>query len=490
MKYRYKPDSFFVALIAHFLFYGFILLTSQPCFSAETGQVNVIALDDATINPVTAAYITKAIDRAAEDRSECLIIKLDTPGGLVTSTREIVKKMMSSTIPVVVYVAPSGARAGSAGVFITYASHVAAMAPSTNIGAAHPVEVGGGGDRTRNVWDAVRDLLDLYSKKLSKEFGGKQIPQGETKESEASPPAGEASNQDILSGKILNDTLAFIKAIAVERNRNVEWAVKAVRESASITETEAKQTGVIEIIAKEEQDLLTQLDGRVVKVAGQEKILKTLNVVVKEIPMSLSERILNVLAHPNIAYIFMMLGFYGLLFEVTHPGTGIPGILGTIFIVIAFFSMQMLPTNYAGLALIILAIVLFIADVKVPGFGFFTLAGLVSLVLGSLLLFQSQDEVMRLSMSIVMSFAIATAMITTALVRLVFLSHRRKIKSGKEAMIGEMGEAFSDFKPNGEGKVFIVGEIWDAVSKDELRKGDKVKILKVKGLMLEVEKVK
>ena len=444
-----------------------------PSGSSFAGQVHVIQLNDDTINPVTADYISKSIDRAETENAECLVIELDTPGGLLTSTRTIVKAMMASRVPVVVYIYPGGSHAGSAGVFITYASHVAAMAPSTNIGAAHPVDIGGGQKKQRNVWDTLKDVVNEEKKKKEK-----------------TPTAvKEKEEEDPLSSKVLNDTVAFIKAMAKERGRNMEWAEESVTKSVSITEQEALSKRVVEVIAKNEEDLLAQLDGRVVKVSGSNKTLKTKDADVRRIAMDARQRFLNTLANPNVAYLFFILGFYGLLYEVTHAGAGLPGVVGTIFIILALFSMQLLPTNYAGLALIILAIVLFIAEAKIAGFGLLALGGIVCMILGSLMLFDSTVPMMRVSLSLVLSLTLTTAAITIFLVRLVILSHNKKIVSGKEGLIGEIGHADTNLLPEKEGKVFVHGELWNATASEHIRKDEKVTVVKAEGLTLTVKKV-
>ncbi|MCM8775390.1 MAG: nodulation protein NfeD, partial [Candidatus Omnitrophica bacterium] len=410
-------------------------------------------------------------DQAEADEAEALVIELDTPGGLLNSTRLIVKRILSSKVPVVVYIAPSGSRAGSAGVFITYASHIAAMAPSTNIGAAHPVQIDG---RERTIWDALRDFLDS----LARAKWGQKKDQGL-----------DGKQAEPLDAKILNDTVAFVKTMARERNRNAEWAEKSVAESASITEVEALQLKVIELIAKDVEDLLNQIHGRSVALGNVQKTLNTQRVRVVSIPMTFRQQFLNVLANPNIAYFLLLLGFYGLLFEVTHAGSAVPGILGTIFIILAFFSMQMLPTNYAGLALILLGVILFVAEMFITGFGLPTLGGLICMVLGSLLLFESPNELMRVSLSLIFSLTLSTAVITLILVRAVLVSHRRKIQSGEEGLIGESGRAQTDIPAGREGKVFVHGEIWNAVSKQEIRSGELVEVVRVDGMTLEVKRV-
>jgi len=433
---------------------------------SRSPQVYIAKIEDDTINPITQEYITKSINRAYEDNAECLVIELDTPGGLLTSTRGIVKEILKSEVPICVYIYPGGSRAGSAGVFITYASHVAAMAPSTNIGAAHPVNIGG--DR-RSFWDGLKDLMDS-SKEDKKD----------------KPNPREA---DILSGKILNDTVAFIKSIAEKRGRNVKWAEESVTKSSSVTEKEALKNNIIDIIARDEDELLEKLNGRVIKLDGRSVTLNTKDVQVRYLDKNFRQRFLNVLANPNIAYILLMLGFYGLLFEVTHPGVGFPGVAGAICIILAFFSMQTLPTNYAGLALILLGVILFIAEVKMPGFGLLTLGGVVSMTLGALILFESPYEIMRVSLVLALSSSLATAGITVFLVGAVVRAHRKKVISGKEGLIGEVGKSKKTFDSGEEGKIFVHGEIWDATSKERIKKGDKVKVVKIDGMTLTVEKV-
>lgn len=440
MTTKFHNPIFFITLtvLLIFLLYPGRTALSQP------KDVYIIKIKGDTINPVTADYIIKSINLTAADNAECLIIELDTPGGLLTSTRTIVKEILSSEVPVIVYVYPGGSRAGSAGVFITYASHIAAMAPSTNIGAAHPVELGGQGP-------------SYFSKKEDE--------------------------------KILQDTVAFIKALALERDRNEEWAEKSVSMSSSITEVEALEQDVIDIIAEDERDLLKRLDGMTVSIRGVTRTLKTNNSLIRYIDMDFRQRFLNTLANPNIAYILLLLGFYGLLYELTNPGIGFPGIAGAICIILAFFAMQTLPTNYAGLALIILAVLLFIAEVNAPGLGLLTLGGIICMMLGSLILFESPYRIMRVSFMLAASFSLATAFITIFLIGSVIKSRKARVISGKEGLIGEVGCADTDIAAGSAGKISVHGEIWNATSAVTIKKGERVKVLKVEGMELVVEKV-
>ena len=464
-------------------------------------KIHVIQLNDAGINPITAEYIIHGIDRAYEAKAQCLVIMLDTPGGLLDSTRHIVKKMLTSKVPIVVYIAPSGSRAGSAGVFLTYASHVAAMAPSTNIGAAHPVQMAEGVSRREGDWDELKELIkemkaSRQETKILKEE--EEIP-SVTKNGEApqdsptpkSPLEKEEFPQDAdpMSRKILNDTVAFVKAIAKERHRNVEWAVESVTRSSSITAQEALEKGVVEILADNLDDLLRQLDGRVITLNSDEaRVLKTKDASVEKEEMDARQKFFNILANPNIAYILMILGFYGLLFELTHPGFGVPGVLGAIFLILAFYSMQTLPTNYAGLALMILGMALLVAEAFVPGFGLLTLGGLVSLVLGSLLLFDSVDPVMRVSKSVILAVSFSTAAISVFLLQSVIRAQRARILGGQKGLVGESGEARTEINAAQSGTVFIHGELWNAQSDEMIRPGDKIRVIEVKGLKLKVEK--
>ena len=470
---------------------GFFLLPLQTSYSGPENKVQMIHLNDDTVNPVTADYIIEAIDRAYEQNAQCLIIKMDTPGGLLNSTRTIVKKMLTSKVPVVVYIAPGGSRAGSAGVFITYASHVAAMAPSTNIGAAHPVQMGGSAPRRSGEWNELKGLIDdlkeakslaQESKEGVKELSGQPVEEIVKEEEELK------ADDNPMESKLLQDTVAFIKAIAKERGRNVEWAVDSVVKSSSITSEEAIEKGVVEIIAKNDEDLLEQLDGRGVVINGEKIILKTKGAYIESIEMDPRQKFFNVLANPNIAYFLMILGFYGLLFEVTHPGFGVPGVLGIVFLILAFYSMQTLPTNYAGLALLILGLILLITEAYTPTFGVLTLGGLTCMILGSMLLFESADPVMRVSKEAIFTFSLTTAAITVFLVRSVIVAHRAKIHGGQEGLIGVVGEAKTHFTPGKKGKVFVHGELWNAVSDETVNKGDEIVVEEVEGLTVKIKK--
>lgn len=396
---------------------------------------------DGTINPVTASYIQDGIGKAKSENASCVLIHLNTPGGLLKSTRVIVTEILDSSVPVIVYVSPAGSHAGSAGVFITMAAHIAAMAPGTNIGAAHPVLMQSAMDSTMNQ-------------------------------------------------KATNDAAAFIRTIAEKRNRNLEWAEDAVRNSVSITETEAIKNRVVDIIAVDDKDLLEQIDGKTININGRQLTLATRNAPVEKHEMRFIDRLLDLLSDPNIAYILLLLGIYGIMFELYNPGAILPGVVGVISLILAFYSMHTLPVNYAGLALIIFAVVLFILEIKIVSHGLLAAGGVVSLLLGSLMLIRSGSslEFLRISRGLIIGATAVTAAFFLFIVGAGLRVQKRKIETGSEAMVGVTGEVIETLDP--EGMIMVQGEIWKAVSlSGEIKKGGRVRIKEIKGLTLYVEPI-
>jgi membrane-bound serine protease (ClpP class) len=417
----------------------FSLIPGMGGHTQEKAPVLMIEVDG-IINPATARFIIDSIDDAIKQNAQCLIIQLDTPGGLMESMRLIVKKMLSSPVPLVVYVGPSGARAASAGVFITMAANIAVMAPGTHIGAAHPVSI------------------------------------GEGKESKA------------MSEKIINDTVAFVKNIAKARGRNAEWAEKAVTKSVSITDEEAAKLRVVDFISPDVQDLLSKIDGKVLKMEGGiTRTLHTKGAQPRSVQMSWRDRLLDVISNPTIAYILLMLGIYGVFFELSNPGAILPGVVGGIFLILAFYALQMLPVNYAGLALILFAIILFIAEIKIMSHGLLAIGGVISLFLGSLMLFQSPSEYMRVSLSVIIPAVFVSAAFFIFAVTKAIRARLTKPTTGREGLLGETGTVVVALAP--EGKVALHGEFWNAVSDEEVEKGEKIKVTGVDNLRLRVEKI-
>jgi len=418
------------------IFIGLLLgvgLAGEP-----TSPIFVLSVAD-VINPVTAEYITDGLRATIQQGAQALIIQLDTPGGLDKSMRLIIKDMLNSPIPTIVYVSPSGSRAASAGAFITLAAHIAAMAPGTNIGAAHPVSVGG----------------------------------------------GEAGKE--MTEKVTNDAAAYIKSIAERRGRNVQWAEKAVRESVSASETEALEQHDIDLIATDLGDLLRQLDGRKVTTPTGERVLRTEGASVQHIDMSLRQRFLSLLADPNVAYMLLMLGAAGIFFEISTPGVVLPGVIGGISLVLGLYALQLLPVNYAGLALIILAIILFLAEVKVPSYGALTIGGIISMLLGSLMLFDAPPPLPGLSLWVVVPATLLTAGFFVFLVGAVLKTFWQQPYSGREGLLHRVGVAHSPIDSK-SGKVFVSGELWDAHSAEPVGKGDEVEVIGMQGLTLLVKK--
>jgi membrane-bound serine protease (ClpP class) len=430
-----KNKFIFVAFVSSMIF-SFFYCTSL--YSDEKQQKVMMITVDGVINPVSAEFIQKSIRKANEKSIEALVIELDTPGGLDTSMRSIVKEIIGSQVPVIVYVSPSGSRAASAGVFLTFAAHVAAMAPGTNIGAAHPVGVGDKMDKT-------------------------------------------------MAEKATNDAAAYIKSLAESRGRNAQWAEDAVRKSISATETEALKENIIDIVSKDINSLLSEINGRNVQTVFGPKILSTKNAVIVREELGLRHRILNLISDPNIAYILMLLGFYGLFFELTNPGALFPGVLGGICLILAFYAFQTLPVNYAGLLLIILAIIMFILEVKIVSHGVLTIGGIISMTIGSLMLFESPVPFMKLSLYIVLPAVIITTLFFTLTFGLAFKAFRSKPVTGPEGLIGLGGVADTEITTDG-GMVSIHGEKWSAFSDMPIRKGERIVVEGVAGLTVRVKK--
>lgn len=418
-------------------------------------HVNLIQLDNRIISPVTARYIDSAIGRSETDGAQCLIIVLDTPGGLLESTRDIVKRIMNAGVPIVVYVSPPGSRAASAGVFITMSAHVAAMAPSTNIGAAHPITMG------------------------ESEGVGRMLPQDDK--------TTQTKTLDTHEQKVLNDTVAWIEGIARMRGRNVEWAKKAVTESVSVGENDAVAQKIVDLVAANTNDLLAKIDGREVSLAGRTVRLATKGARIDTIEMNLSQRLLSVVVHPNVAYILMMLGILGLIFEFTHSGSGFSGIAGLICLLLAFYAFQVLPVNYAALALILVGLGMLVAEIKVVSHGFLAAGGVIALLLGSLLLFESPTPELRVSLSLILATVVTMAAIILLLVWNAVRAQTRPVLAGVSAMVGEVGKAMTDLNPAGQ--VFVHGEIWNATASAAISAGEPVRVVDVQGLHLTVEPI-
>ena len=414
-------------------FAGLVLGTGMP----ESTHVGLIKIDGA-IGPATANYIARAIDAAAEQHDQCFIIQLDTPGGLLESTKEIVQKIYASRVPIVVYVSPSGASAGSAGVFITLAADIAAMAPNTIIGAAHPVQLGTSG--------------------------------------------GAENANDVMKQKMENYTSSFIESIADKRHRNVEWARSAVLQSVATTAQKALNANVIDLIATDVPDLLKQLDGRVT--GG--RTLNTASATVVDIPMSAGERVFQLIWRPEVMFLLLLIAMYGIIGELSSPGAILPGVVGAIAVILLLFMSATLPVNIAGLALIGLAIALFIIDVLAPTHGVLTAGGVVSFFLGALMLFNHAAPGFRLSLAWIIPATVITTAFFVFVVSTGIRAQFKPVRAGTETMLGKRVKALSRIDSQG-GQVFIEGERWNAVSEIPVEAGQPVEVTGVKGLTLHVK---
>jgi len=413
-----------------------VAVTLLPATLLAARVAQVIRIEGA-IGPVPARFVAREIKAAERDSASCLVIEIDTPGGLDTSMREMIQAILASKVPVVVYVCPGGARCASAGVFIAMSADVVAMAPGTSIGAAHPVTIG---------------------------------------QSEV--------NEETMD-KIVNDSASYIRSLASKKGRNQDWAEKTVRESATATAEEARDLGAVDLISDSLDDLLKAVDGRQVEPAKGGRI-NTAGVQVKRIEMGTRYKILGILSDPNVAYMLLILGFYGLFFELSNPGSILPGVVGAIFLILAFFSFQMLPINYAGLLLILLALGMFVLEIKVHSAGLLTIGGIVSMFLGSLMLIESPGPFLRISYKVIIPAVLTTAAFFIFAVGAGLRAQLKKPTTGSEGLVGERGVAQTDI--DGTGQAFVHGELWTVSSNERIAKGDEVTVVSIEGLRLQVRR--
>lgn len=423
----------------------FALSLPFPALGAGSGGTALLLHVDGAIGPAMTDYVTDGLNTAAKQHAELVILEMDTPGGLSSSMRAIIKAILASPVPVVTYVAPSGSRAASAGTYILYASHIAAMAPATNVGAATPVQLSGGSSSTP-----------------------------------AKPKTAEER-------KVLNDALAYIRALATKRGRNADWAEQAVRNAASLTATEALKQHVIDLMANDVPDLLVKLNGRHVTTEAGTVTLDTTNIQVQEYHRGFRVKFLGVLTNPTLAYILLLIGIFGLVFEGLHPGGVLPGVVGAIALLLALYAFHLLPVNFAGLALIVLGIILFVAETFVSSYGTLSIGGLAAFIFGSIILMNTDVPGFQVSRGLIGGIGTAAALIIAATLWIAIRAHRRPVVSGAEEMVGARGRALADFSAAGAGTVRIHGETWSARSGTPIRTGDAVRVVRREGLILWVE---
>ena len=435
----------------------------QPATATEedilAGDVDrrAILLDvQGPIGPATAEYLINALEKSSDRNAELVIIRMDTPGGLDASTRDIIKAILNSPVPVATFVTPSGARAASAGMYILYASHIAAMSPATNVGAATPVSIIGG-----------------------EQPGQKPAQSEDDEEAGTEPDMGNA-----MERKVVNDAVAYARGLANRHGRNADWAELAVREAASITAEKALETGVIDLIATNMGDLLTQVDGKTIEVRGRDWVLDTGSLQIEPLEPNWKAELLGVITSPTVAYLLLLIGIYGLFFEGYNPGAVFPGVIGAICLLVALYAFQMLPVNYAGFALLALGIILMIAEAVAPSFGVLGIGGIISLVIGSIILIDTDVPGFTVSRPLIGALALVGALGLMGIIGIALKARLRPVVSGQEQLIGAPGTALTDVYH--EGEVFVHSERWSAVSDSPIREGQVVVVTGIDGLTLTV----
>jgi len=440
----------------------FLFILSSPCLAEDKagGSPQAIILQiQGAIGPASSQYFLESLENAQTGNTEIIILQIDTPGGLDLAMRDMIQAILNSPIPVASYVFPDGARAASAGTYILYASHIAAMAPATNLGAATPIQLG---------------------KPPAAPSGEKDQEEEQNKEEQSSQP-GTA-----LERKMVNDAAAYIRALAKRHGRNSEWAEKAVREAVSLSADEALELKVIDIVASDVQDLLHQINGRTIIMDNAQKILRTTDLELVYVEPGWKDKLLAIISNPNVAYLLLLLGMYGLIYELANPGVFFPGVAGMISLLLALYGFQVLPVNYSGLALLLLGITLMISEAFVPSFGSLGIGGIISFVIGSLILFD--EETIRISRSLIGTTTILSATFIFLLIGRMLTLRSKKIATGREALIGMTGEVIEDCSD--DCRIWLLGESWQVKCSGSLQQGEMVQVTEVDGLVLTVEKLK
>ncbi|KJG07979.1 serine protease [Photobacterium kishitanii] len=455
-----------------------IALHTFPVFGQQVWVINI----KGGIGPAVSDYVTREITEAQKNNAAMIILEMDTPGGLDTSMRQIIQAITVSTVPVATWVGPSGARAASAGTYILFASHIATMAPGTNLGAATPVSLGGGKPKSNPFSSEKEDKPQPSSE--SPPSPKDKAPSDVAEEAAKAVPA---SNKTSMEKKVINDAAAYIQSLAKLHGRNAQWAEKAVRQAASLDAEQALKQNVIDFIANDINQVVKQSNNTMVKLNGVETPVELNNVTYVEREQDWRFKLLSVLTNPNVAYILMLLGMYGLLLEFYSPGVGLAGVLGGICLVLAMYSLQMLPISYAGLALLVLGIMLMVAEAFSPSFGVLGLGGIVAFVVGSIMLMDTDLPGYQIAAPLIAGFTIVSVVFFFVIVTLLLKSRRRPVTTGVQILIGTQAEVVDCSKADGQYRVLVNGEVWQAKGPQSLKQGDKVTVTNVQGLWLEIE---
>ncbi|WP_058119366.1 NfeD family protein [Photobacterium kishitanii] len=455
-----------------------IALHTFPVFGQQVWVINI----KGGIGPAVSDYVTREITEAQKNNAAMIILEMDTPGGLDTSMRQIIQAITVSTVPVATWVGPSGARAASAGTYILFASHIATMAPGTNLGAATPVSLGGGKPKSNPFSSEKEDKPQASSE--SPPSPKDKAPSDIAEEAAKAVPA---SNKTSMEKKVINDAAAYIQSLAKLHGRNAQWAEKAVRQAASLDAEQALKQNVIDFIANDINQVVKQSNNTMVKLNGVETPVELNNVTFVEREQDWRFKLLSVLTNPNVAYILMLLGMYGLLLEFYSPGVGLAGVLGGICLVLAMYSLQMLPISYAGLALLVLGIMLMVAEAFSPSFGVLGLGGIVAFVVGSIMLMDTDLPGYQIAAPLIAGFTIVSVVFFFVIVTLLLKSRRRPVTTGVQILIGTQAEVVDCSKADGQYRVLVNGEVWQAKGPQSLKQGDKVTVTNVQGLWLEIE---